>query len=311
MPVVLPDVSTMRRAIEYAGRAPSVHNSQPWRWVAGPDAVDVFADPDGRLAAADPGGREMLLSCGAALHHLLVALAGLGFSARVERFPDPADPTHLARVRPLDTAPSPGAVRLAGAIGRRHTDRRRLGSRPVDHALLETLDRTAAGWGADLHVVGPGDARRRLVEIIGRVTTLQRQAEGYATELALRSGEPAPAARAGLRPPAHSVEHVDASVLMVLSSRTDDRLGALRAGEATSAVLLVATDQGLATTPMSRPLAQARTRASVGSRVVGPHLHPQLLLRVGWAQPGAPDLPPTPRRGLDHVPDDQPRGDRP
>lgn len=296
MPVVLPDVSTIRRAIEYAGRAPSIHNSQPWRWVAGPDAVDLFADPDRRLTATDPDGRDLLLSCGAVLHHLLVALAGLGFSAGVERFPDPDDATHLARVRPLDTAPSPGAVRLAGAIGRRHTDRRRFGSRPVDRAVLDTLTRAAAGWGADLHVVGPGDARRRLVEIIGRGAPLPRQAEGYASELARRTGGSAPTIRAGMRPPAHSVEHVDASVLMVLSSRTDDRLGALRAGEATSAVLLVATDQGLATTPMSRPLETARTRTSIGSQIVGARLHPQLVLRVGWAQPGSPDLPPTPRR---------------
>lgn len=297
MPVVLPDVSTLRRAIEYADRAPSIHNSQPWRWVAGPDAVDLFADPDRPLTATDPDGRDVLLSCGAALHHLLVALAGLGFSARVERFPDPEDPTHLARVRPLDTAPSPGAVRLARAIGRRHTDRRRFGSRPVDRAVLDTLGRAAAGWGADLHVVGPGGARRRLVEIISRAAPLHRQAERYAAELA-RWTPMHPAPRAGLRQPAHSFEHVDASVLMVLSSRTDDRLGALRAGEATSAVLLVATDQGLATTPMSQPLEVARTRASIGSQIVGPQLCPQLVLRVGWAQPGSPDLPPTPRRNL-------------
>jgi len=301
VPVVLPDVSTIRRAVEYAGRAPSIHNSQPWRWVAGPDAVDLFADPDPQLAAADPDGRDLLLSCGAALHHLLVALAGLGFSARVERFPDPEDPTHLARIRPQDTAPSPGAVRLAGAIGRRHTDRRRFGSRPVDRAVLDTLGRAAAGWGADLHVVGPGDAHRRLIEILGRGASLQRQAEAYAAELARRTGEAAPSARAGLRPPAHSVEHVDAAVLMVLSSRTDDRLGALRAGEATSAVLLVATDQGLATTALSRPLETARTRASVAGQIVGAQLCPQLVLRVGWAQPGSPGLPPTPRRDLDEV----------
>lgn len=302
MPVVLPDVSTIRRAIEHADRAPSVHNSQPWRWVVGPDAVDLFAEPDRAPTATGPDGRDLLLSCGAALHHLLVACAGLGFSARVQRFPDPDTPGHLARVRPLDTAPSPGAVRLSGAIGRRHTDRRRFGSRPVDRPVLDTLVRAAAGWGADLHVVGPGDAHRRLVEILGRSAPLPRQAAVYAAELAARNGEAAgPAAPAGRRPPAHCVEHVDAAVLMVLSGRTDDRLGVLRAGEATSAVLLVATDQGLATTPMSRPLEQARTRASIAGQVLGAPLFPQLVLRVGWAQPGAPDLPPTPRR-----PDDAP-----
>lgn len=311
MPLVLPDASALRRAVEYAGRAPSVHNSQPWRWRIGPDGVDLYADPDRQLPATDADGRDVLLSCGAALHHLLVALAGLGFAARVERFGDPEDPTHLARVRPTDGTPTPGAVRLAGAVARRHTDRRRFGSRPVDRPVLDALVRAAAGWGADLHVVGPGDARRRLIEIIGRATTLQRQQAGYAAELERRAAHPAgdairpgtgpSGAGAGPRRAPHSVEHVDASVLMVLSARTDDRPGVLRAGEATSAVLLAATDLGLATTPLSRPLEVARTRAAISGRIVGPQLFPQMVLRVGWARPGAADLPPTPRRGLDHV----------
>jgi nitroreductase len=292
VPVVLPDPTVLRRAVEYAGRAPSVHNSQPWRWVTGPDGVDLFLDPD-PTAPADE--RDRLLSCGAALHHLLVALAGLGLSARVERLPDPADPAHLAHVRPVDGVPAPGAVRLAATIARRHTDRGRLGSRPVDRAALDVLTRAAAGWGADLHVVGPGAARRRLVELITRSATLQQQDVAYAAGLARWSG-PAATDPAGARRTPHSVEHVDASVLAVLSSRTDDRLGALRAGEATSAVLLVATDLGLASTPLSRPLEPARTRAALGREFAGPRLFPQVVLRVGWARPGAADRPSTPRR---------------
>ena len=90
-------------------------------------------------------------------------------------------------------------------------------------------------------------------------------------------------------------------MLMVVSSRTDDRLGTLRAGEATSAVLLAATDMGSATTPLTQPLEVAQTRSSISDHIVGPQLFPQLLLPVGWAEPGCPDLPPTPRRSLDHV----------
>lgn len=297
MPVVLPDPPepdppVLRRAVEQAGRAPSVHNSQPWRWGIGPDGADLFLDRD---PAATADERDLLLSCGAALHHLLVALAGLGRSARVERFPDPADPAHLARVRPVDGAPSPGAVRLAAAIARRHTDRRRLGSRPVDRAALDVLARAAAGWGAELHLVGPGPARRRLVELLTRSAGLQQQDAAYAAELARWSG-PAAADPAAARRTPHSVEHVDASVLAVLSARTGDRLGTLRAGEAAGAVLLVATDLGLASTALSRPLEPDRTRASLGREFTGPQLFPQLVLRFGWPRPGSADLPPTPRR---------------
>ncbi|GAA3231108.1 NAD(P)H nitroreductase [Pseudonocardia petroleophila] len=326
MSTVLPDAAVLRRAVEYAIHAPSVHNAQPWRWRIGPDGVDLFADPDRRLPATDPDGRDLLLSCGAALHHLLVALAGLGFSARVTRFPDPEDSGHLAHVRPTDDVPSPGAVRLAGAIPRRHTDRRRFAARHVEAALLDALVRTAAGWGAHLHVVGPGDARRRLLEILTRSATLQRQQAGYAAELAIWTGRHSgsrdgvrpdvvaavgggrpddvpmrPFPRAGLVQPPHSVEHVDASVLTVLSAATGDALGTLRAGEATSAVLLAATDLGLATTPLSQPLEVAGTRTAIGRNVVGPQRFPQIVLRVGWAHPDSAALVSTPRRALDHV----------
>ncbi len=284
-----PEEAVLRRAVGRAARAPSVHDSQPWRWHVGADGADLFADP--RPGAAEDE-RDVLLSCGVVLHHLLVALAGLGSSARVERFPDPGRPDHLARVRPVAAPPSSGAARLAGVIAERRTDRRRFSSRPPDAAALDVLVRTAASWGAHLHVVGPGDARRRLVELMGRATPLSRQQADYAAALAHHTGGTAVVAP---RDP-HSVDHVDASVLTVLSALADDRLHVLRAGEATSAVLLTATDLGLATTPLSRPLAADRTRASIASQVLRLRSSPELVLRVGLPHPLSPALPLTPRR---------------
>ncbi|MHA6781916.1 Acg family FMN-binding oxidoreductase [Pseudonocardia saturnea] len=324
MPTVLSDVATLRRAIEYAVRAPSVYNSQPWRWRVDANGVDLFADPDRHLLAIDPDGRDLLLSCGAALHHLVVGLAGLGVGARVDRFPDPENSDHLAHVTPVDSSPAPDEVQLAPAIPRRHTDRRRFAAHPVDDALLDVLVRRATDCGANLHVVA-GDARIQLMGLITASATLQRQQAGYAAELARWTGRYAaardgirsdtvaagigrpgevpmrPFPRASLAQSPHSFEHEDASVLMVLCSGTDDRLGALRAGEAVSAVLLTATDLGLATTPLSQPLEVTDTRAAVSAHIVGPQLFPQIVLRVGWAQPASPDLAPTQRRNLDHV----------
>jgi nitroreductase len=324
VPTVLPDAATLHRAIEYAVRAPSIYNSQPWRWRVGPDGVDLFADRDRHLLAIDPDGRDLLLSCGASLHHLVVALAGLGCATRVDRFPDPEDSGHLARVTPVDSRPARDAVQMAAAISRRHTDRRRFGARPVDTALLDVLVDRAAGCCADLHVV-TGDARTQLIGLITASATLQRQQAGYAAELARWTGRYAaagdgirsdtvasgiekpgevpmrPFPHAALAQPPHSFEHSDASVLMVLSSRTGDRLGALRAGEAVSAVLLTATDLGLSTTPLSQPLEVANTRAAISEHIVGPQLFPQIVLRVGWAHPGSPEPAPTSRRKIEHV----------
>ena len=74
-----PDDGTIRTALALAGRAPSVHNTQPWLWHLGPGSVHLVADDGRRLAATDPDGRDLLVSCGAALHHLRTAFAGLGW----------------------------------------------------------------------------------------------------------------------------------------------------------------------------------------------------------------------------------------
>jgi len=94
-----------------AARAPSVHNSQPWQFrVRGTD-LELHADPRRMLPQVDPDGREMLISCGAALYGLRLGLRRLGYRAEVEVLPDPAQPGLLARVSPgarERTAPTNG-----------------------------------------------------------------------------------------------------------------------------------------------------------------------------------------------------------
>ena len=67
----------LAEAVEHALRAPSVHNTQPWRWrIDDADGVvELYADRNRHLSATDPDGRDLLISCGAALDHLVVALA--------------------------------------------------------------------------------------------------------------------------------------------------------------------------------------------------------------------------------------------
>ena len=91
-------IADLAAAVEHALRAPSVHNSQPWRWRIRPDSVELHADWDRHLVATDPDRRDLVLSCGAALHHLEVALAVRGLTAQVRRMPDGEDRGHLATV---------------------------------------------------------------------------------------------------------------------------------------------------------------------------------------------------------------------
>jgi nitroreductase len=319
----------LHEAVEDALRAPSVHNTQPWRWRLRPDTVELYADPDRHLATTDPDHRDLVLSCGAALHHLQVALAARGRAVRVQRLPDPEDSTLLATVTvlpPGEGTVDPVASDLYPAIAARHTDRRRMSHRPVRGDDLGTLRGQAARAGAVLVPVSEPDVRDRLLSVLTRAATVQRGEPGYAAELRLwterlpgsHDGVPAanvpgaPVGAAGASPlrrfgratlaqpatdPGRSPDD-DASALLVLATPGDDVLDRLRAGEATSAVLLAATRLGLATTPLSQAIEVDATRRRIQTGVLHIPEHPQLVIRIGRPAAGAAEIPSTPRREL-------------
>ena len=114
----------LAKAVELACRAPSVHNSQPWRWTATDGVLRLFAEPHRIPHATDHSGREGLISCGALLDHLRVAAAAGGWRTEVARFPNPNNLHHLATVEFHRQAFVTDADRTrADAILHRRTDR--------------------------------------------------------------------------------------------------------------------------------------------------------------------------------------------
>lgn len=322
------DERLLNDALVRAVRAPSIHNSQPWRWQVGPRGVDLYTDATRRLPRTDPDGRDQVISCGAALHHLLVALADAGQGARVRRLPDPARPHHLATVEPaLHVDPDVDAG-LATAIDRRRTDRRPFRAWPVPPELTGELVEIADRYGIGLTVVTDPRARRQLFRSIEEAARTQDADPRYVAELAAWTGrEPGspdgvPADRGptagevpgrmpmrafpgadrtgvpGLDEPDRQAGEPESAALLLLSTATDTPLQWLRVGEVTSAVLLTATRLGLAGSPLTQPLEVGGTRTFVRDHVLG-GAHPQMLLRVGW--PSGTSLPPTPRRPLKEV----------
>jgi nitroreductase len=307
-------------ALALAIRAPSVHNSQPWRWRVGDQTVHLYADPDRHLPHVDPAQRDMLLSCGVALQHFTVALAALGWRSHVHRFPDPADPDHLAAVEIGAPGRTEQDIALAAAIPRRRTDRRWYSPWPVSAGDIALMAARAAREGVALRrVPTPGPLTDLVAEAVREHVT---DAE-YLAELSMWSGRygslagvparsaPAPDAQAAVParvfanpvlPQPRGVEaRDDAGVVVVLATATDDRVAQLRAGEATGVVLLTATAVGLSTCPLTEPLEIDSTRAAVRSIVLGDDGYPQMMLRIGWAPINADPLPATPRRPLEDV----------
>lgn len=319
-----PDHHSIVSALSLAVRAPSVHNTQPWRWEIGDNTVHLFADWSRQVHATDPDGRDLVVSCGAALHHLRVALAALGWATNVHRIPNPALPDHLAVVEVHGRQPTDEEVELASTISRRRTDRRHLSSWSVPTGHLDRMMEQAAKAGALLVPVDDPRSRYRLMRVVSEAATRQNGDPEYALELAAWSARGATAKEgvlAASTPSGDTPEDIlmrkfpggvlaqsdaepweeDGSVILALATSGDDLLSRLRAGEATSAVLLTATALGLATTPLSQALEITHTRRAIAADVLAGAAVPQLLIRVGWAPTSAAPLTASPRRPINEV----------
>ena len=179
-----PDPSVWRAAVELAVRAPSVHNTQPWRWHIGHGRLELHADRSRQLEVIDPSGRALLVSCGSALVQARIALQAAGYTVTVTRGPDRADPDHLATVEVTGRAEvAPETRRLAEAAARRRTDRRPFAERPLDVDATETLREAAAAEGAMLQEVRRPDDRTELIVAVGRADELEMTDPAYLAEM--------------------------------------------------------------------------------------------------------------------------------
>ena len=292
----------VRRVVELAGLAPSVRNSQPWRFVARGTEIELRADRSRALRVGDDDGRMLLLSCGAALDHAVVAARALGDAVEVRRLPDAGDPDLLAVLRLHPGVPSASAATDLQAIAERRTDRRRFTSWPVSFGQLQDLCRVAEQRGAvAVPVVDLAD-RVRIDLLLGRAG--DRQARDAAR------GRPRLGLRASLGDspyvePDRDLEPADG--LLVLGTAPDigdTPAGWLAAGEALSALWLDATRAGLAIVPLSVVCEVPETRAALQHEVLGGLVSPQVLVRVGWQAIGRPRR--TPRRPVEDVLEVQP-----
>jgi hypothetical protein len=166
--------------------APSLHNTQPWRFRVWPAAgvIELAADPARMLPSADPGGRAAHIGCGAALFNLRVAAAVAGLAPEVRLLPDPGRPLLLAGIRLTGRHQATSWEReLTAAIGRRQTNRGPFSNRAVPPGIRAELDQAARLEGAILHALDHGEA----VRVRGLAADAERDRladPGYRAELA-------------------------------------------------------------------------------------------------------------------------------
>jgi nitroreductase len=308
-----------RALVAAASAAPSIHNTQPWRFVTTPTTIEVHADPARGLRVIDPSARALVISCGAAVLNMRVALAWFGRRSRIDWLPGPGVPTHLATVRVVGSHRTVAFDReLYSALHRRRSSRRPMTARPVPPALLGVLRQAAHQEGGALHVL-TGDAADALLAIARDADAELRRDPAYREELGVWTTAD-PARRDGVATTAfgswpspgqvpqrdftvggvvvaRQVEAFEnAPTLAVLSTRADSVVDWLRAGAALQRLLLVATIHRVRTGFLTQPLELPAFRDEVRT-LIGPAQMPQLVLRLGYG----PSPPRSKRRPVDEV----------
>jgi hypothetical protein len=308
------DATALETLLAAATAAPSIHNTQPWRFRLDPatGVLQVRAAPQKSLSLTDPEFRAQYLSVGAALFNLRVAVDHLGLQAMVRLLPDPSDPGLLAVVWPCGRSDFLQAgqwreLDLYGAVARRHTSRMPFTGRPVPESVVAQMTEAArlegarlrvpdfAGTRRLLHLTAAGEARnhadagraaesRAWITAPGEgpygipVTALGPQDSAGRMPVRDFVGTQRSRRLPGLRFERH------AQVALLCTTR-DRRVDWLRAGQALQRVLLVATAHGVRTSMLHQALEWPDLRWAMRN---GPERRcsPQLLIRFGYGPEG-------------------------
>jgi nitroreductase len=311
----------LRRIVESAAAAPSIHNTQPWRFtVVADDLLEVHADPERALWVSDPHARALYLSCGAALFNIKTAIRMTGFNPLVWPLPHPEfAPMVLAAVQAEPGRPPTFAEReLYEAIWKRHTNRGPYTSEPIAESMQVTLEQAAGFEFATLRMLTGGDAARVLdisarasaelagdvdhqIELQKWIATSSRDDGIPAEALPSRpSSEPSPV-RSDLSAAAPTVPRPEATYeqhpqLAVLTTARDEPSDWLRAGQALQRILLTATAHGLSASFLYQSIELRDMRPDSAPAWPWPE-NPQIVIRLGYGRPQVS----TPRRPLDDV----------
>lgn len=312
--MTLPDGPTadeLEHLVLMATCAPSVHNTQPWQFVSAPDGFVLRADHSRQLAVLDPYSRDLLMSCGTALHHLVVAARAIGLDAELELFPVDSNPDSVAQVRFRRSGPATtDQVDSAVAILHRHTHRGRFPGEHVPAALLDQLRAAVEGQGGMLRVIRPEE----LVGVEVIVSSAEKSllaTDGYTDELERWVWHGAEEQRGDGLPPA-AIDHgpgraeslqgrqfggavlprpqeppaPEHPTVVLLTTLGDEPLDWVRAGQALSALLLVATEHGALAQPLGQVVDVPATRWAL-QQLLGTVGIPQMLLRLGLGEAAA------------------------
>jgi hypothetical protein len=289
--------------IRAAVTAPSMHNTQPWKFRFAGTVIEVHRDRERELPAEDPDSRGLHLALGAAVFNLRVGASHLGYGAQARYLMDPQRHDLVAELEL--TVGGPEAVQLSALhpyLTERRTNRNPyLDTRVTDDVrnllrLDAELEGAALEWvenPARLHWLRQTIADADLEDDYDENRTAERRRWVGGQ----RSAEGIPRSALGPRPhsrtapvrdfaatpadsnrPAASFEKTPQ--LAVLSTRRDGPADWLRAGQAMQRVLLDATAHGVATSLLTQAIEHRELRWLLRDPL-GAWNRPQTVIRFG------------------------------
>ena len=311
--------------VRYAVLAPSTHNTQPWLFRVRGDALELVADRSRALPIADPSGRELTISCGAALQFARMAARNLKLEASVELLPDANDPELLARLRLGGARASPTAreIRRFKAIPKRHTNRTALAPRPELDRVIADLGPLARRYGVNFRASAAEEVRTRIATLVATADQRQMADPAFRHELSSWVRPAKSRARDGMSISSFGMrDWLSAGVAMaldqldlscattdrhhklileapwvgILATPRDDPPSWLRTGMALADILLEITAAGLAYSFANQPIEASEFRSPI-AKVMGSDDHPQMLMRIGAGQ----EVPAAARRAAEQV----------
>ena len=306
-------------AVEKAVLAPSSHNTQPWLFRILPDGVELRVDRRRTCPVVDPEDRELLISCGAALYHLRLALNHEGFATLVRVLPRSSDRDLVARVLIAGAHVVTDDDRLLyEAISKRRTNRFPFEDRGVDCDLQAEWINDVKSERAWMRLFHSLSDRNAIAELVCQGDRVQASDKAFRAELAgwvhsnhsnRRDGLPGYTHGTGdfasnfesfaIRSfdwgdgqAARDQKLVEASpVIAVLGTKTDTPTDWVACGQALEKMLLRAAAWSIDASFMNQPIEVPDLRNKLAMQVEAEGF-PQILLRLGFGR----EVRPAPRR---------------
>ncbi|MGB9697608.1 MAG: Acg family FMN-binding oxidoreductase [Ignavibacteria bacterium] len=315
----------LKHFIKYAILAPSGHNTQPWIFSIKEEeiAIDLYADRSRALPVIDPDDRELIISCGAALANLIIAMQYYEYIPQIEYFPDEADNDWLAKIKPIPGyEPDENDRKLFHAIKIRRTNRLPYAEDKIDQFFIEKFKALISEENITLHIIEENN-RENMIRIIENADRIQAANKSFCRELAqwihpnrTNSKDGIPGYAFGMGDlisygspffignlnwgeiqAARDRNLVKGSPLIViLESKRDTPLDWVKTGIALEKLLLKAASKNIAASYLNQPLEIPELRQQVRElfQMKG---FPQLILRLGYGK----EIKPTPRREVEEV----------